>query len=238
METPTEIHNDRTGVRPGIFLGRRAQKSVSLLGCLCVLAGETFLRHFVSCYTTTKLTALPIVSVTTLRFRNTSLAPQAKYQDADPTAGLYEHSSMPPTGSRARPDGSHLLRIRGKRYPVSKLVWLALSVVLVCSCVTAQAEQVSLKNGDHLSGSIVSMDSKKLMLKTTYAGDVSIDWAEVSQFSSDKDTLVVTKADKQLVSGTVTSEGSDIVVVTAQGVQRVPRTDVATMRSPTDQAAY
>jgi putative salt-induced outer membrane protein YdiY len=110
--------------------------------------------------------------------------------------------------------------------------------VLVYGCVTVQAEQVSLKNGDHLSGSIVSMDGKKLVLKTTYAGDVPIDWAEVSQFSSDKDTLVVTKADKQLVSGTVTSEGSDILVATAQGVQKVPRTDVSTMRSPADQAAY
>jgi putative salt-induced outer membrane protein YdiY len=121
---------------------------------------------------------------------------------------------------------------------VSKLVWSIFSVALVLGCVVAQAEQVSLKNGDHLSGSIVSMDGKKLVLKTTYAGDVPIDWAEVSQFSSDKDTLVVTKADKQLVSGTVTSEGADILVATAQGVQKVPRTDIATMRSPADQAAY
>jgi putative salt-induced outer membrane protein YdiY len=60
----------------------------------------------------------------------------------------------------------------------------------------------------------------------------------VSQFSSDKDSLAVTKADKQLVSGTVSSEGSDILVTTAQGVQRVPRADVAAMRSPADQAAY
>ena len=130
------------------------------------------------------------------------------------------------------------LLIRGKRFPVSKLVWSALSAALVCSCVAAQAEQVSLKNGDHLSGSIVSMDGKKLVLKTSYAGDVAIDWSEVSQFSSDKDTLVVTKADNQLVSGTVASEGSEIVVATAQGAQRVPRTDVAAMRSPADQAAY
>ncbi len=88
------------------------------------------------------------------------------------------------------------------------------------------AEQVTLKNGDHLSGAIVSMDGKKLVLKTTYAGEVSIDWAEVSQFSSDKAPLVVTKADKQLVSGTVTSEGANVMVTTAQGVQTVPRTDV------------
>ena len=121
---------------------------------------------------------------------------------------------------------------------MSKLVWSVLSVVLIFCCIAARAEQVSLKNGDHLSGAIVSMDGKKLVLKTSYAGDVSIDWAEVSQFSSDKDTLVVTEANKQLVSGTVTSEGSDILIATAQGVQRLPRTDVATMRSPVDQAAY
>ena len=119
-----------------------------------------------------------------------------------------------------------------------KTIWSLIVVSLVCSGMAAQAEQVSLKNGDHLSGSIVSMDGKKLVIKTTYAGEVSIDWAEVSQFSSDKDSLVVTKADKQLVSGTVTSEGTDILVTTAQGVQRVPRTDVTTMRSPADQAAY
>lgn len=109
---------------------------------------------------------------------------------------------------------------------------------MICGAAGLRAEEVSLKNGDHLSGAIVSMDGKKLVLKTTYAGDVSIDWAEVSQFSSDKQPLVVTKANKQLMSGTVTAEGSDLLVATTQGVQRVPRADVATMRSPVDQAAY
>jgi len=101
--------------------------------------------------------------------------------------------------------------------------------IVIAACVfsaAAFAEQVSLKNGDHLSGAIVSMDGKKLVIKTTYAGEVSIDWAEVSQFSSDKDTLVVTKADKQVVSGTVTSQDSNVLVATAAGVQTVPRTCV------------
>ncbi len=117
-------------------------------------------------------------------------------------------------------------------------IWSLVLLSLICGSATLRAEEVSLKNGDHLSGAIVSMDGKKLVLKTTYAGDISIDWTEVTQFSSDKQSLVVTKADKQLVSGTVTVEGPDLVVTTAQGVQRVPRADVATMRSPADQAAY
>lgn len=125
-----------------------------------------------------------------------------------------------------------------KRLEVLKKVCSFVVVSLICSAGALHAEQVSLKNGDHLSGAVVSMDGKKLVLKTTYAGDVTIDWAEVSQFSSDKQPLVVTKADKQLVSGTVTAEGSDVIVTTAQGAQSIPRTDVATMRSPADQAAY
>jgi putative salt-induced outer membrane protein YdiY len=121
---------------------------------------------------------------------------------------------------------------------VLKKFWLLVLVALLCGVANLTAEEVTLKNGDHLSGAILSMDGKKLVLKTTYAGEISIDWAEVTQFSSDKQPLVVTKADKQLVSGTVAAEGADVVVSTAQGVQRVPRADVTTMRSPADQAAY
>ena len=116
---------------------------------------------------------------------------------------------------------------------------LLFGLSLLMFAVTASyAEQVTLKNGDHLTGSIVSMDGKKLVIKTTYAGEVPIDWSEVTEFNSDKTPLVVTRADKQVVSGPVTSEGPNVVVTSAQGTQTVPRADVATMRSPADQAAY
>ena len=75
-------------------------------------------------------------------------------------------------------------------------------ILLLCAGAIASAEQVSLKNGDHLSGTIVSMDGKKLVLKTTYAGEVSIDWDQVEQFTSDQ-PLVVTKSNQQTVTGTV-----------------------------------
>src|SRR5664279_3875907 len=109
---------------------------------------------------------------------------------------------------------------------------------MVFAATASYAEQVTLKNGDHLTGSIVSMDGKKLVIKTTYAGEVPIDWSEVTEFNSDKTPIVVTRANKQLVSGPVTSEGPNVMVTTAQGTQTVPRADVTTMRSPADQAAY
>jgi putative salt-induced outer membrane protein YdiY len=130
-----------------------------------------------------------------------------------------------------------------KRIAKERPILLKRSVVFLFGfCMVAIgagfAEQVMLKNGDRLTGTVISMDGKKLVLKTTYAGEVSIDWAEVNRFSSDNLPLVVTKGDKQVMSGTVATEGANVVVTTAQGAQTIPRTEVATMRSPADQAAY
>lgn len=115
-----------------------------------------------------------------------------------------------------------------------------LSLMLSCLLglsVFGSAEQVTLKNGDRLTGAIVSMDGKKLVVHTSYAGDVSIDWGEVTQFTSDQ-PLVITRTDKQVLSGTVATEGQDVMITTAQGEQKLPLTDVSAMRSPAEQAAY
>jgi putative salt-induced outer membrane protein len=120
---------------------------------------------------------------------------------------------------------------------VLKVTTSVLILLLLSAGAIVSAEQVSLKNGDHLSGAIVSMDGKKLVLKTTYAGEVSIDWDAVDQFTSDQ-PLVVTKSNQQTLTGTVKSQGADYVVTTPQGQQTVQKSEVAVMRSPADQAAY
>jgi len=112
----------------------------------------------------------------------------------------------------------------------------SLMILVLCAGAMVNAEQVSLKNGDHLTGTIVSMDGKKLVLKTAYAGDVAIDWDSVEQFISDQ-PLVVTKSNQQTVTGTVKSEDGNYVVSTPQGAQTVAKSEVAVMRSPADQAA-
>jgi putative salt-induced outer membrane protein YdiY len=99
------------------------------------------------------------------------------------------------------------------------------------------AEQVTLKNGDRLTGTIVSMDDKKLTVKTDYAGAITIDWDAVAQFSSQQ-PMVVIKADKQVVTGTVNTQDSSVVVNGASGAQTIPKGDVTVIRSMADQAAY
>ena len=109
--------------------------------------------------------------------------------------------------------------------------------LVCCCCVALQAAQVTLKNGDRLTGTIVSLSDKKLVVHTDYAGDVTIDWASVTQFTSDQ-PMVVTKTDKQVVTGTVNAQDASVAVATTSGTQTIPQTDVAVIRSQADQAAY
>jgi putative salt-induced outer membrane protein YdiY len=110
-------------------------------------------------------------------------------------------------------------------------------VVLLCCCLSAVAEQITLKNGDRVTGTIVNMTDKKLTVKTDYAGPIEINWDAVAQFSSDK-PMVITRTDKQVVTGTVAAQDSQVAVATTSGAQQVPMSDVVVMRSQADQAAY
>jgi uncharacterized protein DUF481 len=113
--------------------------------------------------------------------------------------------------------------------------------LLLCTplivAVAANAEQVTLKNGDKITGAVVKSDGKTLVFKTDYAGDLSISWAAIQDLSSDKKLFVATSNNK-LVSGTVTTQGADLVVTTGQGGVHVPKASAALIRSEGEQSAY
>jgi len=56
---------------------------------------------------------------------------------------------------------------------------------------TALADEVFLKNGNHLSGTIVFMGEGKLVLETDFAGRLAIDWGHVERLSADAPLTVV-----------------------------------------------
>ena len=109
---------------------------------------------------------------------------------------------------------------------------------LLCVAFVASADTVILKNGDHLTGTIVKSDGKVLTLKTDFAGDLNIDWTKVQELATDKPLYIVTP-DKQVVSGTVTTQGPDLVVATANaGAVHVPLSNVSVLRSESEQSAF
>ena len=67
-----------------------------------------------------------------------------------------------------------------------KLV-LLLIIITVAFLIAGNslADEVCLKNGDRLTGQVIRMEAGKLILKTMYAGDISIVWQEVASIMTD-----------------------------------------------------
>jgi hypothetical protein len=118
----------------------------------------------------------------------------------------------------------------------------ALALICFCGFATlgssASADTVSLKNGDHVTGIVTSADAKTITLKTDFAGAININWSSIQEITSDYMLYVLTP-DKQMVSGPITVEGTDMVVHTkANGAMHVPLASLSVVRSPEAEAAY
>jgi putative salt-induced outer membrane protein YdiY len=115
-------------------------------------------------------------------------------------------------------------------------LWAALSVFAFGS--TLFADQVVLKNGDRLTGTITKSDDKTLLIKTEFAGDVTVQWPAVREVNSTQ-PLHVTMANGKTVAGPVTTADGSLAVATAtSGTVSVAKGDVTALRSDAEQTAY
>ena len=85
-----------------------------------------------------------------------------------------------------------------KRYAKSTLIFLFLIALL---SGTTAADEVHLKNGDRFTGEVKSLEEDKLVLVTSYAGEITITWSDVTALRTDKPIKVVL-TDESVVEGT------------------------------------
>src|SRR5580704_8006981 len=113
---------------------------------------------------------------------------------------------------------------------------VALSVFVFSSALFA--DQVVLKNGDRLTGTITKSDDKTLLIKTEFAGDVTVQWPAIQEISSTQ-PLHVSLANGKTVAGPVaTADGSLAVTTAASGTVNVAKAEVTALRSDAEQTAY
>ncbi len=109
------------------------------------------------------------------------------------------------------------------------------SFALLLSFAFAHADQVTLKNGDRLTGSVLKSDSDSLTLKTDYADAVTIKWSAIERVSADQPLYITSKGGQVLV-GTVETSGEKFQVRTKEsGEVALARDAVQAMRSPEEQ---
>jgi putative salt-induced outer membrane protein YdiY len=99
------------------------------------------------------------------------------------------------------------------------------------------ADQVVLKNGDTLTGSIVKKDDGKLTIKSEFLGEVSMPWSAVQSIRSDE-SLTVELPGEERVVGKVTTTGETLQVTTATATRTAPLAQVGAVRNPAEQRTW
>ncbi|MFP4086490.1 MAG: DUF481 domain-containing protein [Desulfobacteraceae bacterium] len=82
--------------------------------------------------------------------------------------------------------------------------------LLICAAVflwpgMAHADEIIMHNGDHIQGRVVSLDSGKLVFETDYAGEITVDWNQVSNLTTEEPLEIRLKDDQALKGKAVTS---------------------------------
>jgi Protein of unknown function, DUF481 len=100
------------------------------------------------------------------------------------------------------------------------------------------ADEVVLKNGNHLTGTIVKLDDKKLVLNTDFADTINIKWETVSSFTASTPVIVQT-ADKKLTVSSLEQKGDNLDLNTTSGQPvEIATANVTALRSESEQGAY
>lgn len=100
------------------------------------------------------------------------------------------------------------------------------------------ADQVTLKNGDRLTGTVVKSDGKTLVLHTDAAGDVTIQFAAITEIKTDAELHVSLKGGKTAVGPVSTADGKIEISTKTTGTVEAPKDDVTLIRNDAEQAAY
>jgi small nuclear ribonucleoprotein (snRNP)-like protein len=101
----------------------------------------------------------------------------------------------------------------------------------------AWADQVVMKNGDRVTGTIIKQDGKTITIKTENFGVVTAPWDKVASLTSDQPVNVVLKDGKTLV-GTVTPSDGKVEITTKDTKVEVSPDEVAAIRNADEQKAY
>jgi putative salt-induced outer membrane protein len=111
-------------------------------------------------------------------------------------------------------------------------------VAVLASASALFADQVTLKNGDRLTGTVVKSDGKTLVLHTDAAGDVTLKLDAIQDIKTEAELHVSLKGGKTAVGPVTTTDGKLKIATKTSGTVEAPKDDVTLMRNDAEQQAY
>ena len=112
-----------------------------------------------------------------------------------------------------------------------------LSLALLAVGLGLGADQIVMKNGDRVTGSIVKKDAKTLTIKTEHFGVVTLPWDQVTSVTADK-PLHVTLTGGQTIQGSLATAGDKVEMASGGTKQTVAPADITAIRDDAEQKAY
>jgi len=112
-----------------------------------------------------------------------------------------------------------------------------LGAFLILFISTVFADQITMKDGDRITGAIVKKDGDSVTVKSKNFGTVTLKWADVAAVKSDQ-PLNVTLAGGKTVKANIETQGDHIQVAVPGAPQAVDPKDVVTLRDDAEEKTY
>ena len=103
--------------------------------------------------------------------------------------------------------------------------------------VAAFADDITLTNGDHITGSLQKLEDGKLLIKTDYAKVISVDWKSVASIHASPAMFIQNKGGTPLRAEQVTRQGDHLTLGSSTGTSEVADSDLS-LRSEHEQQLY
>ncbi len=113
-----------------------------------------------------------------------------------------------------------------------KKTGLAALIVVMTACwfvSGAAADEIWLKNGDHLSGQVVRLEESSLIFNTAYAGEISVKWQEIKNLKTDAPVKLMLGGETA-VEGIVSPGENGNITVTSPELKAPLTVDLASLK--------
>src|SRR5690348_10053192 len=94
-----------------------------------------------------------------------------------------------------------------------RALYLPIVAAVIFSASMANADHLVLTNGDRLSGTVVKLDSKKLLLKSELAGEITLPWSAVQEITTEQ-PMHVGLSNGQAADGPISTRDGKLEIAT------------------------
>jgi len=92
-------------------------------------------------------------------------------------------------------------------------------LIFICLFTTqSYADTIVLSNGDKLSGTIVRKEDSNLIFKTTYAGELKIQWDQITAIKTDKPVALTLKNDTSIENASISPAANKSANIKADNI--------------------